>query len=494
LKAKSGSLTYKIQRAYDLARIRSWTELDFKLRRNLGRLLGPVAEIYSLIRDAILYRIHHSRLFSKSEIQESQVWATNTSSNNLPKNIIWIVLDALRQDIFHEYLRRGGMSDLLSNGAYFHRAFAQGSWTYPSIFSFVTGRYPFNCGVSGLVLENDNLLSVCTEYDDTIPTIFSILRDHEYKVGSILDGWGFTVRETAGQVHREDQYFEQNWGWIYGQDRRFITIHDLRDVSLSFIRESVPDNPFMLFVRSLYTHAPYHGIFKNPDYVNNLSRRRWRFRLVEGFLRGLRYFESIYMDSILETLQTANQLENTIFVICSDHGDMFWNLEDDLRAGQVDDEMWRHQLEPYNALIKVPLLIGGGGVTGSVSSRFRLMDLLPSLLDELKINYNPEEFDGISVYKEGVHRPLYADSAGYGFRGVAFQENSSKLMMSDRLGAVSYKVSDDDFENISLREEVKEIPVEFKEFIKKTNRYPGNQRYQDRDMLASRLRALGYLD
>jgi arylsulfatase A-like enzyme len=386
------------------------------------------------------------------------------------------------------------MSDYLSDGVYFQRAFAQGSWTYPSIFSFVTGRYPFNCGVSSLVLEENSLLSVCTEFDDTVPTIFSILRDHGYRVGSILDGWGFTVRETAGQVHQEDQYFEDNWGWIYGQGRRFITLHDLRDVSLSFVRKSEPDEPFMLFVRSLYTHAPYHGIFKSPEYVNKLSRRQWAFRLAEGFARGLRYFESIYLSSLVDTLRQSNQLENTIIVICSDHGDMFWNLEDDLRSGQVEDEMWRHQLEPYNALIKVPLFILGGELSGVVPTRFRLMDLIPTLLDELKIDYNLDEFDGLSLHRVSAQRPLYADSAGYGFRGVAFQENGSKLIMSDRLGAVSYDISEDEYENISLRREVVDIPIEFKDFIKRSNRYPDSSRYPDKEVLTSRLRALGYLD
>jgi membrane-anchored protein YejM (alkaline phosphatase superfamily) len=344
------------------------------------------------------------------------------------------------------------------------------------------------------VLEKENLLSICTEYDDAIPTIFSILKNHGYQVGSILDGWGFTVRETAGQVHREDRYFEQNWGWIYGQGRRFITIHELREASLSFIRKSVPDKPFMLFVRSLYTHSPYQAIFKNPEYVNKLSSRRWKFRLVEGFVRGLRYFEKTYLSSLIEALRQADQLESTIIVICSDHGDMFWNLEDDLRSGKVDDEMWRHQLEPYNALIKVPLFIWGGRLKGTIPTRFRLMDLAPTLLDELNIDYDPEEFDGLSLHRKCEHRPIYADSAGYGFRGVAFQDNHSKLIMSDRLGAVSYNINEDEFENISLRKEVIEIPDEFKEFIKRTNRQPDSQQYQDQDVLTSRLRALGYLD
>jgi hypothetical protein len=494
LKVKLDRLIYIIQRAYELSRSGNWAEFGFGLRRNFGRLFGPVAEVYSLVRDAILYNFYRIRLSPKLEMQGSNRWSSTRVNNHHRKNIIWIVLDALRQDIFYEYLRRGGTSDFLSKGAYFHRAFAQGSWTYPSIFSFITGRYPFNCGVSSFVLEKGNLLSVCTEFDDTIPTIFSILRNQGYQVGSILDGWGFTVRETAGQTHREDRYFEENWGWIYGQGRRFINLHDMRDMSLSFIRKSVPDKPFLLFIRSLYTHSPYRGIFKNPDYVNKLSQRRWAFRLVEGFIRGLRYFENIYLSSLVETLRQSDQLENTMIVICSDHGDMFWNLEDDLRSRQVEDEMWRHQLEPYNALIKVPLFIWGGEFKGVVPTRFRLMDLVPTLLDELEIDYHPEEFDGISLHSDGERRPLYADSAGYGFGGIALQKNDCKFLMSNRLGTTSYDISEDEYELLTKRRRSATGVEILTEFIQGAAR--ANDIFVEngeKGSLRRRLKALGYL-
>jgi phosphoglycerol transferase MdoB-like AlkP superfamily enzyme len=408
--------------------------------------------------------------------------------------VIWIVLDALRQDIFSDYIQRGGLSSLMDEGVYFKRAFAQGSWTYPSFFSFLTGRYPFNCGVSRISHSDGYRVSTCADFDDTCPTIFSILREQGYQISSILDGWGFTVRQTAGQGHREDRYFEENWGWELGQGRRFMSLFELSDFSNSFINKSAQNGPFMIFIRSLYTHSPYKGIFKSTDYVTKLSKKRWKFRLSEGFVRGLAHFEMVYMNSLIETLKNQGALDNTIIVLTSDHGDMFWNLEDDVRKTVVEEEMWRHQLEPYNALVKVPLFIYGTSLRGVYPDRFRLMDLVPTLFDEMGIEYKPEMFDGVSIHTKDA-RPLYADSAGNGYGGVSLQDVNRKLIMSHRLGGTIYLITEDQYEHLSLRSVLENDLEKFDNFIKKTIRPPYENDVLDNDeSLHRRLKALGYID
>jgi arylsulfatase A-like enzyme len=407
--------------------------------------------------------------------------------------VVWLVLDALRQDIVGEYVRRGGFADLLRNGAYFSRAFAQGSWTYPSFFSFLTARYPFNCGVSKLLYEDGRLQSVCSDFDEACPTLFSILRQSGYRVASILDGWGVTIRTTAGQEHREDRYFEQNWGWVFGQGRRFLTLGEQREAILGYVNDSRPTSPFFLFVRSLYTHSPYRGIFKDSAYVTRMSQQNWRFRLVEGFIRGLKRFEDECLKPLLESLAGTNRLENTIIILCSDHGDMFWNVEADLRASTPDEEAWRHQLEPYNALVKVPLLISGANMTGVCPQRLRLMDIVPTLLDELQIAYDAEQFDGVSL-RRTTDRVLYADSAGQGSGGVAYQAEGPKILMSGRLGTVQYDLTNDDYEQLQLRSNAAHRVSEVREFVARSDRGSGVITSGSDDALMRRLRALGYVD
>lgn len=493
------SLKRKSHLARQLIKQRDWEGVGHKLRRNLGPAVAPCVEAFQLGRDVIAYNY---RQYTYDGIDSK--FDTSFSLNSLgqekkqKKNVIWIMLDALRQDAFEAYLKQGGLTDLIPDSVYFSRAFAQGSWTYPSVFSFLTGRYPFNCGVSKLTRNNGNLFSVCSDFDDSCPTVFSILRQQGYQVASILDGWGFTVRTTAGQSHREDEYFEKNWGWIYGQGRRYLTLSELREASTSYIKDAASQGPFMLFVRSLYTHSPYRDIFKSADYVNTLSRRGWAFRIIEGFVRGLHDFEKNYLKEILIALTEAGQIDNTIIIISSDHGEMFWNLENDLLAGHhIEEEMWRHQLEPYNALIKVPVMIWGTKMQGLYSDCFRLIDIVPTLVDELGLDSNPDEFDGVSA-RHLVNRPIYADSAGYGFGGIAFQSESQKILMSRRLGATRYDISLGDYEHLDLRQPATAKDVEeLTKFIERTSRYPhiiSADEDSDEEVLLRRLQALGYVD
>ena len=500
-------LKSKVATGATLVKQGEWSQVGRKVEKNITALTEPFREGLGLLRDAYVYRRWqnhtNSRGHAGSPVQPLQQTAAPGGSAR-QKNVIWIMLDALRADIFDDYVQRGGMKSLTENGVYFTQAFAQGSWTYPSVFSFLTGRYPFNCGVTQLAREDGLYVSVCADFDESCPTIFSLLRREGYQIGSILDGWGFTIRNTAGQEHREDRYFEENWGWRYGQNRRFMTLKEQRDATLDFISQVKTDAPFMLFMRSLYTHSPYRGIFKSPEYVTALSRRRWRFRIVEGFIRGLAQFEEVYLQPLLAQLQQLGQLENTMIILCSDHGDMFWNVENDLRADAAalsDEEVWRHQLEPYNALVKVPLLVAGAGLQGVYNERFRLLDLLPTILDELQIPYDAGAFDGVSL-KQRAKRPLYADSAGYGNGGIAFQDRGPKLLMSHRLGAAAYELSADDYETADGRRDGHDTVPEFAAFLQQHSRHPQTTIIEPggdgadpptEEALLRRLKALGYI-
>ncbi|MFW6183122.1 MAG: sulfatase-like hydrolase/transferase [Chloroflexota bacterium] len=500
LKAKVATGTTHIKKG-------EWSQVGRKVEKNIYALTEPLREGAGLLRDAYVY----SRWQSDNNDQNHAGRATqplqvtaSPGAGTPQKNVIWIMLDALRADIFDAFIQRGGMKSLTENGVYFSQAFAQGSWTYPSVFSFLTGRYPFNCGVTQLAHDGDLYVSVCADFDESCPTIFSLLRQEGYQIGSVLDGWGFTIRNTAGQEHREDRYFEENWGWRYGQNRRFMTLEEQRDATLDFISQAQADAPYMLFMRSLYTHSPYRGIFKSPEYVTALSRRRWRFRIVEGFIRGLAQFEQVYLEPLLTQLRQLGQLENTIIILCSDHGDMFWNVEDDLRADAAalrDEEVWRHQLEPYNALVRVPLLVSGAGLQGVYSERFRLLDLLPTLLDELQIAHNSRAFDGVSLHQR-AERPLYADSAGYGNGGIAFQAAGPKLLMSHRLGAAAYELAAGEYETVDGRRNGRDAVRDFAAFLQQHSRHPQKTIIEagadgaappTEDALLRRLKALGYI-
>ncbi len=484
----------KSRRARELIQQRNWHEVVKRAGENLDPVAVPVSHTAALVRDIVTHTYWKGQeRLGLTPFNSVQPFSIVSETGMRRKNVIWVMLDALRQDLFQEYLRRGGLAALNANAVNFARAFAQGSWTYASVFSFLTGLYPFNCGVSRITARDGQVVSVCGDFQESAQTIFDILNRHGYTVGSILDGWGFTIRETAGQVHREDHYFEEHWGWRYGQGRRYIPLPELCDASLAFTEDASSRGPFMLFVRTLYTHSPYRGIFQDADTVIDWSANGSVFRLVEGFVRGLEQFETIYLAPLLKGLEEQGQLQDTILILHSDHGEMLWNLEEDLRRDNTDKEAWRHQLEPYNALIKVPLWIWNSQLRGVYPGRFRLMDLVPTLLDELGISYQANAFDGVSA-RAAAPRPIYADAAGYGHGGIALQPNGTKYMISKRLGAVEYGIGEDEYERVELRRHSDRVINELTTFLQAHRRQEDELTADNEEILLKRLQALGYVE
>ncbi len=127
-----------------------------------------------------------------------------------------------------------------------------------------------------------------------------------------------------------------------------------------------------------------------------MTARVWRERLrsIAGFDREL--------GRIRESLRTTGRLENTVFVITSDHG---FRLGD---HGHVGKRL------PYDRITRVPLLISGPGVRAGVcNDLLGNIDLAPTLLDcsgGLKAE-DQQRFDGRSFARclnaaEGTYEPI----------------------------------------------------------------------------------------
>lgn len=127
-----------------------------------------------------------------------------------------------------------------------------------------------------------------------------------------------------------------------------------------------------------------------------VTARVWRERLrsIAGFDREL--------GRIREALRATGRLENTVFVITSDHG---YRLGD---HGHVGKRL------PYDRITRVPLLISGPGVrAGRCDDLLGNIDLAPTLLDcsgGLKAEDHPR-FDGRSFARclnavEGTYEPV----------------------------------------------------------------------------------------
>ncbi len=150
------------------------------------------------------------------------------------------------------------------------------------------------------------------------------------------------------------------------------SLADLADY-LHHHHNSHPDRPLFVFINMMETHLPYHPPGKTLDrwapYMKkdreardflhrfNTETYRWIAPIIEPFkeaetatLRDVYDAEIAYQDQelhrIFRTLKDHDQLENTMVIVVSDHGE-----------SQGEHHFMGHAFAIYNELVRVPLFI-----------------------------------------------------------------------------------------------------------------------------------------
>lgn len=187
----------------------------------------------------------------------------------------------------------------------------------------------------------------------------------------------------------------------------------LKNRTIEWLDEN-DNNPFMLCVGYIKPHPPwdipasYQGIYKDKDLPEPSNRSRqfpanpeenpWFGDMDDqDHKRAIReaYFTSITMvdDSvgqIIEHLRQTKQLDNTLIIYTSDHGEM------------LQDKGYYSKNMPYDSAVRVPMIVRYPDrfEPGSRSDQFvDLLDILPTCLDVAGIKY-PD--NGHDLYGESL--------------------------------------------------------------------------------------------
>lgn len=170
-----------------------------------------------------------------------------------------------------------------------------------------------------------------------------------------------------------------------------------------------PAGPFFLFLHSYDVHHPYdppppynsmffpayHGDLPDSISIDLIKSINDGATQVSGedvkhieavYDGGIRYTDN-YIGKILAFLQVIGELDRTIVILTSDHGEEFGE------HGSVGT----HAISLYNELIQVPLIMRIPGVRpGRVTRRVGLVDLAPTLYELLGIEAPAGSFQGVS--------------------------------------------------------------------------------------------------
>lgn len=326
-------------------------------------------------------------------------------------DVVMYVVDTLRADALGCYRGEPGRTPhfdrVASEGARFARAYANSSWTRPSVASLLTGHYPRTHGANG---RFDRLRS-------DLPTLPEVLRKHGYETVGIVanPNLASTFGFRRGFDHFLELYEPVDQVRPIEPQELLVPAERVVDIALEWWRKP-RQRPLFLFVFSIDPHAPYtppppFDRMYDSEYTGNFDGSfESLFRLAiagkRADPRDLRHVRALYdgevayadhhFGRLLAELDRSPPARAPILVVTADHGEEF------LEHGKLD-----HGQTLYEEVVRIPLLLRWPGRIAPHTSDVpvSLVELFPTLLGLLGI-------DSSTVAGTGLHHVLLRQRPG----------------------------------------------------------------------------------
>jgi arylsulfatase A-like enzyme len=367
-----------------------------------------------------------------------------------PRNVLLVVVDCLRADHVSGFGYDRPTTPTLDafDGASFPNAIAPSTWTFPSVASLLSGVYPHEHG-GRFDSDPRNLSSeqFPTRPRSDVPMLPDLLESSGYDTGLIsaipmvekAAGDRFQsvdVRYTDAR-ERADAALE----WIDGRERWFLHLqagdpHAPLDIPDRFRDEfGVPDLDELEGWR-------YRSSTDGPNFE---EYRDARLRAYDSSIRAV--------DAELGRLLDAIP-EDTVVVVCGDHGEAFWEhaalereLNDDPRGFYGTD----HGHSVFEELAGVPLWVDAPGID-EYRGRVSLVDVVPTVLEALDAR-DPPSTTGTSLSSPAGSTPVLCEETAYGYNQRAVWVDDRKLVAVPETGTtVWFDLSEDPAESNPRRD------------------------------------------
>lgn len=419
---------------------------------------------------------------------------------NTRPNILLLVIDALRADAIEPFGAPTGASPeiarLADRGVAVEGVRATAGWTLPSHTAMFTSKLARGVGLGQAPRRSPQSAAPVVRGLRKL-LLAEVLRQAGYAT------WGVTNNVWAGRSAGFDTGFEafseldtSRHAQLHGGflQRARWNLEGMRARADDGAREaeavigrrlaSADDRPFLLFVNLLECHSPY--LPPRPfDGGSAWMRLRaaddaFRYLTFDSILRtcvgaqqipetaldrmrrlyaaSLRYADA-WLGRLLQILDERGQLEHTLVIVCSDHGE---NLGE---GGLI-----AHGLSLDDRLLKVPFVAAGPGAHAFASMR-SLAQLAPTIARAIGLHTHPwgeglvqglpvSQWDGFRLSDPELAE--YAQSAGLTAEQAARLRKSLTAAVSGRFKLVQgvdesderlYDLASDPLELAPLREE-----------------------------------------
>jgi arylsulfatase A-like enzyme/Flp pilus assembly protein TadD len=399
-------------------------------------------------------------------------------------NIVLVVVDTLRPDWTTPYGDTRGTTPELArwaaHGVVFEAVRAQSSWTKVSVASMMTSLWPADHGVR----------EVRDALGDGANTLAEQFQNAGYATyGVQSNGW---LAATFGFQQGFDRYVfprGANVPWMKSMvwphaDNVYLEAERLLDAHAE-------PAPFFLYLHFMDVH----------EYAAPAEFQQFGTDSPGAYRASIRWIDHV-LERLRAKLATLGELENTVMILTSDHGETFG-----------EDRRWGHARNARTPALRVPLVIRLPETARPlrVPDQVRNLDLAPTLLDLAGIPI-PQSFQGESLLsllnaepgEAARDRTTYASLPALLFRDATLQESVSTGSWSlardldDPRREYLYDLRVDPDEEVNLIEIEPDAADRLRPLLDAQQRrtpLPGAVRSDIRidPQIADKLRALGYL-
>ncbi len=317
-------------------------------------------------------------------------------------NVVIITIDTLRSDHLGCYGYRRPTSPRIDRfaeaGALFENMVCQSSQTLPSHASIFLGTNPR----THLVISHESVVGPGQT------TLAEILKSKGYVTGAFISSHALDSKygldqgfDTYWEVHKEATI----------RERRLLKTNEGDATTNGMLAwlEQHANSRFFLWVHWFHPHRPYDppprylaafagGYDGTATSEAEFIMKVWReeiklapedVKYLSGCYDGEVAFSDAQIGHLLDALSSMDLIENTIFIVTADHGELLYEHEN----------YFGHDIALYDECVMIPLVIHAPGLvpaTRRIREMVQSLDILPTVLDLLGIKC-PSHAEGKSL-------------------------------------------------------------------------------------------------
>ncbi|MFH0783327.1 MAG: sulfatase [Pseudomonadota bacterium] len=273
----------------------------------------------------------------------------------------------------------------------FERVISPSSWTLPVFMSWFTALYPSQHKITNKyweITKTEQKISTLSEQAPNVVTLAEVLKGYGYQTAGFTGSAG--VSSDFGYGRGFDTYYDK---------KTFAGFDETMPMAIDWLKNN-GSKKFFLFVQGYDVHGRFP--------MDEEGKAKFLYKGYQGPLQGtideywdlrnknidqgridlspedIKFLESVYDAKIsaadkrfgqfIQQLKEMNFLKNSIIVISSGSGNEYYEHK------RID-----HGFSLYNELIRVPLIIRMPERGGSTKDLASTIDIMPTILDILKI-------------------------------------------------------------------------------------------------------------